>query len=76
MELPRRAVELSGGLKARHVSAVELAQDAIGARIERSDDKIKRGLRARFRARARRRRGPADAALARGETRPLLGLPL
>ncbi len=70
----KTAVELSAALKARHVSAVELAQDAIG-RIERHDDKInavcvrdfERGLDA---ARA------ADAALARGETRPLLGLPL
>ncbi len=70
----KTAVELSAALKARHVSAVELAQDAIG-RIERHDAKInavcvrdfERGLDA---ARA------ADAALARGETRPLLGLPL
>src|SRR3954465_10827524 len=68
------AVELSAALKARQVSAVELAQDAIG-RIERHDAKInavcvrdfERGLAA-----ARE----ADAAIARGETRPLLGLPL
>src|SRR3954465_13332788 len=68
------AVELSAALKARQVSAVELAQDAIG-RIERHDAKInavcvrdfERGLAA-----ARE----ADAALGRGETRPLLGLPL
>jgi amidase len=70
----KTAVELSAALAARKVSAVELAQDAIG-RIERHDDKInavcvrdfERGLAA---ARA------ADAALARGETRPLLGIPL
>jgi amidase len=70
----KTAVELSAALKARHVSAVELAQDAIG-RIERHDGRInavcvrdfERGVDA---ARA------ADAALARGETRPLLGLPL
>ena len=70
----RTAVELSKALAARKVSAVELAQDAIG-RIERHDAKInaicvrdfERGLEA---ARA------ADAALARGETKPLLGLPL
>jgi len=70
----KTAVELSGALAARKVSAVELAQDAIG-RIERHDGKInaicvrdfERGLAA---ARA------ADAALARGETRPLLGIPL
>jgi amidase len=70
----KTAVELSAALKAKQVSAVELAQDAID-RIERHDAKInavcvrdfERGLQA---ARA------ADAALARGETRPLLGLPL
>jgi amidase len=68
------AVELSAALAARKVSAVELAQDAIG-RIERHDSKInaicvrdfERGLAA---ARA------ADAALARGEKKPLLGIPM
>jgi amidase len=68
------ATELSGALAARKVSAVELAQAAIG-RIERHDGKINaicvrdfdRGLEA---ARA------ADAALARGESKPLLGIPL
>jgi amidase len=70
----KTAVELSKALAAKQVSAVELAQDAIG-RIERHDAKInaicvrdfERGLDA---ARA------ADAALARGEARPLLGIPL
>ena len=70
----KTAVELSAALAAKKVSAVELAQDAIG-RIERHDAKInavcvrdfERGLEA---ARA------ADAALARGENRPLLGIPL
>ena len=70
----RTAVELSAALATKKVSAVELAQDAI-ARIERHDDKINaicvrdfdRGLAA---ARA------ADAALARGERKPLLGIPL
>jgi amidase len=70
----KTAVELSAALAARQVSAVELAQDAIG-RIERHDQKInavcvrdfERGLAA---ARA------ADTALARGETRPLLGIPM
>ena len=70
----KTATELSAALAAKKVSAVELAQDAIG-RIERHDGKInaicvrdfERGLEA---ARA------ADAALARGETRPLLGIPL
>jgi amidase len=68
------AVELSAALAAKKISAVELAQDAIG-RIERHDSKInavcvrdfERGLTA---ARA------ADAALARGEHKPLLGIPM
>ena len=63
----KTAVECSAALAAKKVSAVELAQDAIG-RIERHDAKINavcvrdfaRGLDA---ARA------ADAALARGETK-------
>jgi amidase len=70
----RTAAELSAALAAKKVSAVELAEDAIG-RIERHDAKINamcvrdftRGLEA---ARA------ADAARARGETGALLGLPL
>jgi amidase len=70
----KSAVELSAALKAKQVSAVELARDAI-SRIERHDAKInavcvrdfERGLQA---ARA------ADAALARGEEKPLLGIPL
>ena len=70
----KTAVELSAALAAKKVSAVELAQDAIG-RIERHDAKInaicvrdfERGLAA---ARA------ADAELARGENKPLLGLPM
>ena len=70
----KTAVELSAALAARKVSAVELAEDAIG-RIERHDAKInaicvrdfERGLAA---ARA------ADAELARGVKKPLLGLPV
>src|SRR5277367_4318699 len=70
----KTALEASAALKAKKVSAVELAQDAI-ARIERHDGKInaicvrdfERGLQA---ARA------ADAARARGETKPLLGIPM
>jgi amidase len=70
----KTAIECSAALAAKKVSAVELAQDAIG-RIERHDAKINavcvrdfaRGLDA---ARA------ADAALARGDTKPLLGLPM
>jgi amidase len=70
----KTAVELSAALAAKKVSAVELAQDVIG-RIECHDAKInavcvrdfERGLAA---ARA------ADAALARGEHKPLLGIPM
>src|SRR6266436_2019834 len=70
----KTATELSAALAAKKVSAVELAQDAI-TRIERHDGKInaicvrdfERGLEA---ARA------ADAAIARGEQKPLLGIPL
>jgi amidase len=70
----KTALELTAALAARKVSAVELAQDAIG-RIERHDGKINavcvrdfdRGLEA---ARA------ADAARARGEKGPLLGIPI
>jgi amidase len=70
----KTATELSAALAAKQVSAVELAQDTIG-RITRHDPKInaicardfERGLQA---ARA------ADAARARGETTPLLGIPM
>jgi len=70
----KSAVELSAALAAKKVSAVELAQHTI-SRIERHDGKInavcvrdfERGLEA---ARA------ADAALARSETKPLLGIPM
>ncbi len=68
------ATELSAALAAKKVSAMELARDAIG-RIERHDGKInaicvrdfERGLDA---ARA------VDTGRARGETQPLLGIPL
>jgi amidase len=70
----KTATEVSAALAAKKISAVELAQDAIG-RIERHDGKINamcvrdfsHGLEA---ARA------ADAARARGESAPLLGIPL
>lgn len=70
----KTATELSAALAAKKVSAVELAQDTI-ARIERCDDKVNavcvrdfsRGLDA---AKA------ADAARARGDSKPLLGLPM
>src|ERR1700730_7746761 len=70
----KTAVELSAALAAKKVSAMELVQDAI-RRIERHDGQINAicvrdfdgGLEA---ARA------ADTARARGETRPLLGIPV
>jgi amidase len=70
----KTATELSAALTARKVSAVELAQDAIG-RIERHDAKIN-AVCVRDFGRALETAGAADAALARGERRPLLGIPL
>jgi amidase len=70
----KSATELSAALAARKVSAVELAQDAIG-RIERHDDKIN-AICVRDFARGLDAARAADAALARGETKPLLGIPL
>ncbi len=70
----KTAIEISAALAARKVSAVELAQDAIG-RIERHDAKIN-AVCVRDFGRALDAARAADAARARGETRPLLGIPL
>jgi amidase len=70
----KSAVELSAALTAKKVSAVELTEDAI-ARIERHDGKIN-AICVRDFDRARAAAREADAALARGERKPLLGLPL
>ena len=70
----RTATELSAALKAKQVSAVELAQDAIG-RIERHDGKVN-AICVRDFARGLEAARAADAARARGETGPLLGIPL
>ncbi|MBR1125836.1 amidase [Bradyrhizobium lablabi] len=70
----KTAVELSAALAAKKVSAVELAQDAI-ARIERHDQKIN-AICVRDFDRALDAARAADAALARGEDKPLLGIPL
>jgi amidase len=70
----KTAVELAAALRAKKVSAVELAQDAIG-RIERHDGKIN-AICVRDFDRALEAARTADAALARGESRPLLGIPL
>ena len=68
------AVEMSAALKAKKVSGVELAQHAIG-RIERHDDKIN-AICVRDFDRALEAARAADAALTRGDSRPLLGIPL
>jgi len=68
------ATELSAALAAKQVSAVELAEDAI-ARIERHDAKIN-AVCVRDFERALEAARAADAARGRGETRPLLGIPM
>ena len=73
MELQERD-RVVGRPCSQKVSAVELAQDAIG-RIERHDDKIN-AICVRDFARGLDAARAADAALARGETKPLLGIPL
>jgi amidase len=70
----KTATELSAALATKKASAVELTQDAI-SRIERHDGKIN-AICVRDFARALEAARAADAALARGETKPLLGLPL
>jgi len=70
----KSAVELSAALAAKKVSAVELTQDAID-RIERHDDKVN-AICVRDFDRALDAARAADAALARGERKPLLGLPM
>ncbi|WP_375412886.1 amidase [uncultured Bradyrhizobium sp.] len=68
------AVECASALAAKKVSALELAQDAID-RIERHDAKIN-AICVRDFARGLDAARAADAALAKGETGPLLGLPI
>jgi amidase len=70
----RTAGELVADLAARRVSAVELLDQAI-ARIEGLDKSINTVVVHDF-DRARRAAMAADQALARGERRPLLGLPM
>ncbi|MFE3983525.1 amidase [Nocardia tengchongensis] len=70
----RSAEELSAALRAGEVTSVELTDEVI-ARIERDDKVINAICVPDFdRARAAARR--ADQALARGEDRPLLGIPV
>jgi amidase len=68
------ATELSRALAAKKVSAVELAQDVI-ARIERHDGKIN-AICVRDFARGLDAARAADAARGRGESKPLLGIPM
>src|ERR1041385_6680691 len=66
--------ETAAALATRKVSAVELADAAI-ARIEKLDGKLN-AVVARDFERAREAAKRADAALARGEKKPLLGVPM
>jgi amidase len=70
----RTATDLVGALAERQVSARELTDAAI-ARIEALDSQINAVVVRDF-DRARAAAVAADAALARGERRPLLGLPM
>ncbi len=70
----RSARELSQALKAKKVSALELAQAAI-ARIERLDAKIN-AICVRDFERALAAARAADAAIAKGDPRPLTGIPM
>ena len=70
----KSATELTVALATKQVSAVELAEDAI-ARIERHDGKIN-AVCVRDFDRALQAARTADASLARGESKPLLGIPL
>jgi amidase len=70
----RTAGELLQALATRQISSRELVNDAI-ARIETLDPKIN-AIVVRDFDRARAAADDADSALARGERRPLLGLPM
>lgn len=72
--LDATATDLVEALAARRVSALELADEAI-ARIEARDGPINAVVVRDF-DRARDAARAADAALARGERHPLLGLPM
>ncbi|MCP2314884.1 amidase [Nocardia amikacinitolerans] len=70
----RSAEELAAALRAGDVTSVELTDEAI-ARIER-DDKVINAICVRTFDRARAAAHRADQARARGEDRPLLGIPV
>ena len=70
----RTAIDLMRALAAREISSRELVDAAI-ARIEAVDPKVNAVVVRDF-DRARDAATAADAAAARGETKPLLGLPM
>ncbi len=70
----RTAGEMAAGLRAGDVSSVELTEEAI-ARIERDDEGVN-AVCVRDFERARGAARKADEARARGEDRPLLGIPV
>jgi len=70
----RTVTELTAALRARKISALELTDHTI-ARIEAVDRRINAVVVRDF-ARARDAARAADAALARGESEPLLGVPM
>jgi amidase len=74
VSLDSSAIELVEALAAKKVSAAELVDAAI-ARIDARDQDINAVVVRDF-GRAREQADAADAALARGERRPLLGLPM
>ena len=71
----KTAVELSAALAAKKVSAVELAQDAIG-RIERHDGKINAICVRDFDRAAWPPPAPPTPSLRAARTEPLLGIPM
>jgi len=70
----KSARELSQALRAKKASALELTEDAI-ARIEQHDSRID-AICVRDFARALDAARAADAAIARGDLRPLTGIPM
>jgi amidase len=68
------ATDMSAALKTKKISAVELAQDTI-AQIERHDGKVN-AVCVRTFERGLKQAKAADEALARGEDKPLLGIPM
>ena len=70
----RTAKDTAAALRARKIGAAELADHVI-ARIEKLDQKLNAVVVRDF-DRAREAAKAADAALARGEQRPLLGVPM